>query len=342
MERTTLRIPISTLLYYGAVLLLGYLMYRIFEPFFGSLIWAAILVILFYPWHLKLKGRFGASGGAVASTAIVTVLLIVPALVLAFFFVHETIHVGSGLGKAYNDGRFPWLNDTWDWAVTQFGGDQGFDLPTLIHNAGSTIAGRAALVLGFVVRHTAKFFFDLFVTLFALFFLFRDADFLTARIKALLPFERSERDLVASRTQEMIFATVTTSLAIAAMQGVIGGLAFWMTGITTPFFWGVMIAFFSLIPVVGSTLIWVPAAAWLFATAHPGRGVVMILMCGALMSVVEHVVRPVLLAGRLHLSALFVFIGVLGGLSVFGILGLVLGPVLVAAAAGFLEACAEE
>ena len=342
MPRSSHHAQLSTLLYYAVILLLGYLMYRIFQPFFAPLIWAAILVILFYRWHQELKARFGHNRGAAASTAIVTVLLIVPSLVLAFFFVHETIHVGAGLGRAFNEGKIPWLNNAWDWAVDQFGGDQGFDLPTLIHNAGTTIASRAALVLGFVIKHTAEFFFDLFVTLFSLFFLFRDADLLTNRIGVLLPFEKSERERMLSRTQELIFATVTTSLAIAAAQGAIGGFSFWIVGITTPFFWGVMIGFFSIVPVIGSTIIWVPAAVWLFATGHTGKAIALIVLCGALMSIVEHVVRPILLAGRLHLSGLFVFIAVLGGLSVFGILGLVLGPVLVATAAGVLEAYAEE
>ncbi len=333
---------LSSLLFYAAVILLGYAIFLIFQPFLASLAWAGILVILFHRWHLKLEKRFGSTRAAAASTTIVTLLLIVPALLLAVFFIHETIHVGGSLSRSFNEGRIPWLNNAWDWIVNEFGGEQGFDLPTIAHNVGATIGERAAQVLGFVFTHMVKFFFDLFVMLFALFFFFRDAEMLTDRILLLLPFDEAQREKVVTRTEELIFATVTTSLAIAAAQGAIGGVAFWIVGIAPAFFWGVMIAFFSLVPMIGSTIIWVPAAIWLIATGHIGKAILLILLCGLLMSIVEHVVKPIMLAGRVHLSGLFVFIAVLGGLAVFGILGIVLGPVLVATAAGVVEVYAAE
>src|SRR5579862_4323176 len=239
---------LSNLLFYAAVLLLGYAIFLIFQPFLASLAWAAILVILFHRSHLRLKARFGVNRGAAASTTIVTLVLIVPALLLAMFFIHETIRVGAALGHAFNEGRIPWLNTGWDWVVNEFGGDQGFDLPTIAQKVGATIGERAAQVLAFVFTHMVKFFFDLFVMLFALFFFFRDADFLTHRILVLLPFDEGQRDKVVTRTEELIFATVITSLAIAAAQGAIGGVAFWIVGIQPAFFWGVLIGFFSLVP----------------------------------------------------------------------------------------------
>lgn len=328
---------LSTILFYAAVLLLGYAIFLIFRPFLESLAWAVILVILFHRWHLKLEERLGKNGGAAASTTIVTLLLIIPALLLAVFFTHETIHVGGKLSRSFTEGRIPWLNNAWNWIANEFGGDQGFDLPTVAHNVGATIGERAAQVLAFVFTHMVKFFFDLFVMVFALFFFFRDADVLTNCSLLLLPFDEGQRNTLVTRTEELIFATVTTSLAIAAAQGAIGGVSFWIAGISPAFFWGVMIAFFSLVPMIGSTIIWVPAAIWLIATGHTGKAILLFALCGGLMSIVEHVVKPVMLAGRVHLSGLFVFIAVVGGLAVFGILGIVLGPVLVATAAGVLE-----
>jgi predicted PurR-regulated permease PerM len=108
-------------------------------------------------------------------------------------------------------------------------------------------------------------------------------------------------------------------------------------GLGAPLFWGVVMAFFALLPVVGSAAIWVPAAIWLMATGHWGRGLVLVAICAGVAGTVDNLLRPVLLSGRARLSGLLVFISLLGGISVFGVLGVVLGPIVVATTAGILD-----
>ena len=172
--------------------------------------------------------------------------------------------------------------------------------------------------------------------LFAMFYFFRDADQLIHGIRSILPFDADHRDTLMSQTRDLISASVTTSLILAAIQGAIGGLGFVSVGLPAPLFWGVAMAFFSLVPVVGSGLIFVPATLWLGFTGHWGRAIVLLVICAGVSTVVDNVVRPLLLGGRTELSALVIFISVVGGVSVFGMLGLVLGPILVATAAGVL------
>ena len=126
-------------------------------------------------------------------------------------------------------------------------------------------------------------------------------------------------------------------MAVAAIQGALGGLGFAVVGLPAPVFWGVAMAFFSLIPVVGSGLIFVPASLWLGFTGHWGRAVLLLAICAGISTIVDNVVRPLLLGGRTELSGLVIFIGVVGGVNLFGMLGLVLGPILVAIAAGVLS-----
>jgi predicted PurR-regulated permease PerM len=135
-------------------------------------------------------------------------------------------------------------------------------------------------------------------------------------------------------SKELIFASVAIGLLVAAVQGILGGAAFALVSIGTPVFWGVLIAFFSLVPVVGSALIWVPGALWLGFTGHWGRGLAVIAICGGVSAVVDNILRPLLLRNRTHLNELMLFISVLGGIQVFGLLGLVAGPTIVAAAMG--------
>jgi predicted PurR-regulated permease PerM len=126
-------------------------------------------------------------------------------------------------------------------------------------------------------------------------------------------------------------------LVIAAVQGTICGGAFAIVGLGSPIFWGVLMGFLSLLPVVGAWPVWIPAAIWLFSTGHSGRAVILIVICGAIGGTIDNVLRPVLLGGRASLNGLLVFISVLGGIEVFGVLGIVLGPIVVATTVGILD-----
>jgi predicted PurR-regulated permease PerM len=123
----------------------------------------------------------------------------------------------------------------------------------------------------------------------------------------------------------------------AAAHGVLGGVAFAITGIKAPIFWGVMMGFFSFVPLVGSALIWIPVAISLMAGGHMGRGIILVVFCAVIVGGVDNVVRPWLISGRAAMGGLVVFISVLGGIAAFGLLGVVLGPIVVATAASVLE-----
>jgi predicted PurR-regulated permease PerM len=172
--------------------------------------------------------------------------------------------------------------------------------------------------------------------IFAMFYMFRDGDQIIRGVRSILPFDAEHRDTMMTQARDLISASVTTSLIIAAIQGILGGLGFVIVKLPTPLFWGVAMAFFSLVPVVGSGLIFVPAALWLGFTGHWGRAIIPLVICAGVSTIVDNVLRPLLLGGRTELSGLVIFISVVGGVGLFGMLGLVLGPILVATAAGVL------
>jgi predicted PurR-regulated permease PerM len=211
---------------------------------------------------------------------------------------------------------------------------QSFDISQSLRDAASKVASFVAGSLGALVKNLFSFFVALFILIFALFFVFRDGEQIVRGVRHLLPFDASiQRDML-SESRELIFASVAVALVIAILQGALGSIAFAIGGVPTPILWGVMIAFFSLIPVVGSALIWVPAAIWLGLSGHWGRAVTVIAICGGVAGVADNIIRPLLLRNRTHLNELLLFISVLGGLQVFGLLGLVAGPTIVAAAMG--------
>jgi predicted PurR-regulated permease PerM len=235
-------------------------------------------------------------------------------------------------------GDYGWFSRAWDWIVVHVAAqDADIDLPGLVRQGAGRFGEYMASQLGAVVRNIVVFLFEMFVMLFALFYFFRDGDAMVDRFRSFLPFEESMRDRMLTEARDLIFASVTTSLVIAAVQGVICGGAFAIVGIGSPIFWGMLMAFLSLLPVVGAWPVWIPATIWLFSTGHAGRALTLIALCGGIGSTIDNILRPVLLGGRSSLNGLLVFISVLGGIAVFGVLGVVLGPIVVATAVGVLD-----
>ncbi len=328
---------LTTVLSYGVLLLLIYLVFRIYEPFLAALGWAAILVIFFYPMHSRLARKFSARRAAVCSTLAVTILLIVPAILVITLFVREAVSISRGVQHSIVEEHAPMVAKKWAWIAQHVPGlDPNANVAEMVEQGVQKEAGFLAERLGTILRNIAAFIFDLFVMIFAMFYFFRDGDQIIRGVRSILPFDADHRETMITQARDLISASVTTSLIIAAIQGILGGLGFVIVKLPTPLFWGVAMAFFSLVPVVGSGLIFVPAALWLGFTGHWGRAILLLVICAGVSTIVDHVLRPLLLGGRTELSGLVIFISVVGGVGLFGMLGLVLGPILVATAAGVL------
>lgn len=329
---------LTTVLSYGVLLLLIYLVFRIYEPFLTALGWAAILATFFHPLYRWLSRRFSETRAAVLTTLAVTILLIAPAMLVTSLFVREAVAVSRGVQHTIVEQHAPAVAKSWSWIAHHVPGlDPNADVFEMLEQGIEKQAGYLAERLGTVLRNIAAFIFDLFVMIFAMFYFFRDAGQITRGVRSILPFDAEHRDAMLKQARDLISASVITSLVIAAIQGALGGIGFAVVGLPAPIFWGVAMAFFSLVPVVGSGLIFVPASLWLGFTGHWGRAVLLLVICAVVSTLVDNVVRPLLLGGRTELSGLVIFISVVGGVGLFGMLGLVLGPILVATAAGVLN-----
>jgi predicted PurR-regulated permease PerM len=325
------------LLLYGIVLLLVYLVYEIFAPFLAALAWAGVLVVVSYPAYERLARSWGPSTAALACTIGVTLVLIVPALVIGFVFAHQGMEAAQSLQLQVAAGHFAWVNRLWTQLQAHFPQLSPAELSASLRSYGQQAAQFLAGRLGAIVRHTAEFLLDLTVTILAMYYLFRDGHAIMERLRQLLPFEAAQRDRLLAHARELIFACVTSSFVAGAAHGALGGLALAVAGVPAPIFWGVMMGFFSLVPFFGSALIWVPASIGLMLEGHIVRGILFAAFCAIIVGMVDNVVRPWFISGRSEMNGLLVFIGLLGGLSVFGLLGVVLGPIVVAMAATLLD-----
>jgi predicted PurR-regulated permease PerM len=336
VELTTQK-RLGTALFYGILVVLAYLVFLVFEPFLAPLAWAVVLVVVSYPVYARIARKWGRTLAATASTVGVILILIVPTLLVTGAFIHQGVEAVQEVQQQIQSGHFSWVNDLWLRIQARFPDANPGSLTTVINRYADAGAGYLGSRLGAVLRNTAVFLFHFTVMVLAMFYLFRDGDSIVARLREVLPFEKSHRDRMIDETRELIFASVTSSLVAAVAHGVLGGLAFGLTGIRAPIFWGVMMGFFSFIPVVGSALIWVPAAISLMVDGHVGMGIALMIFCSVIVGLVDNIIRPWMISGRAEMGGLIVFISVLGGISVFGLLGVVLGPIVVAAGASMLD-----
>jgi predicted PurR-regulated permease PerM len=331
---------VTTIFFYGVVLLLGYLFLRILTPFFAPLGWAFVLAVCIYPWHEKLVPRYGNAGAAALSTLLVTVLIVGPGLVVLMAFAQESRAALSTVDQDAFAGQLASLEGAWNRIRGLIPGAQSVDLRSLLDDVISRTGGFLAARVGGLLADLVVVLFQLFVTLFALFFFLRDADTIMYEVRRSLPFEEFRRERMIRQTRDLVYASIAAGLVIAALQGLAGGLVFAFLGLAAPVFWGVMMGFLALLPFLGTWVIWVPAAIWLIATGQFIKGTILIVVGGTIVASIDNFLRPAVLSGRAQMNGLLMFISLLGGVSVFGLLGLVLGPLVTAIVTGLFEAYA--
>ena len=336
MPRSQQQEQLTALLFYTLIVLLGYLVFRILQPFLSPIGWAGVLAVVFNPIHARIQRRLGPTRAATVSTLAVALLLILPGLALGAVFVRQAAQATSQISDAMTEERMAEVGRLWSWIQNVTIGRVKLDLVSLTQQTAATVAAWAASQAGAVLRNLLVFIVDLFIALFALFFLFRDGAAFMASVRRTLPVAEAQRDRMIRQAQDLINATVTSSFIVAAVQGCLGGVTFALLGVSAALFWGVVMAFCALLP-VGAGIVWLPMAIWFLATGRIVQGVVLIGVGVGIISLVDNFLRPLLLSGRSQLNGLLIFISIVGGIAAFGLLGMVLGPVVVATAVGVLE-----
>jgi predicted PurR-regulated permease PerM len=327
---------VTAVVFYVALAIFVYLVFLMVQPFFVPLGWAAVLAIVFHPVHSRFEARYGPTRAATLSTLTVAVIVVAPLILITTAFVREAVQATADVQHAFDEGRLAWVDRTWDWVQRRAVGETRFDIVATAVDLAKRVAAFLASQAGNLLQNVAVFLFDLVIVLFAAFFLFRDGDTLLHAIRRTLPVDRPQRDRFIRQTRDLVAATVTSAGIVAGVQGLLGGILFAALGIQAPVFWGVVMFFFCLLP-FGAWVVWLPAAAFFVAGGDWVRGAVLAGFGVGVVSMVDNVLRPWLLSGRARMNGLLVLVSLLGGVQVFGSLGLVLGPTLMATAIGILR-----
>ena len=341
-----------TAFFFALLLLILYGAFLILTPFLTAITWAAILAILFYPVYAALlelmRGR--ATLAAMTVIFLITIIVIVPGVELARFLADEAVSLLQSVRLLLDeDGKQQWLAQPWVrrligwWDMATFRlVDFKIDWKNLlIQGAQSSSTFIVTQVKG-IAQNVLLFTVNFIVALFTLFFFLRDGAELVNRIQRLLPMDQEHQQRLFKNIVDSVLAVVHGSLVVAMVQGLLAGLAYWFLGVPYAVLWGVVTAFVSLLPVGGSAIVSIPAAIYLFLQGETVRGIVLLIWCLGFVGTVDNILKPLLIGNRLGLPVLFLFFGILGGLALFGAVGIVLGPALFALLRALLDLYSEE
>ena len=312
-----------------------YICYLMVRPFLPAVAWALALAVVAHPLHAWLaRGVRHPNIAAGLAVFLVSVAIVAPTLMVGGRLAREAVRAVELIKEESVTGRWraglervPSIAPVLHWIEDQ----------TAIHDEIQQGVAWFTSNLSSVVTGSVWMVIQLLITLFVLFFFFRDQRALLNGVRRFVPLSGAEVDKVFTRVIDTVHATVYGTLAVAAVQGALGGLMFWWLGLPAPFLWGTVMALLAIVPVLGAFVIWVPAAillalegSWVKAGILVGWGLVVIAL-------IDNLLYPILVGKKLRLHTLPVFFAILGGLALFGASGVILGPVVLAVTVALMD-----
>ena len=319
----------------GAAALGLFLCYLLVQPFVPALSWGLALAVVGYPLHKVICRRVPYPTLAAGLTVLaIAAVIIAPLVFVTQQIVRQVVDAGAYVQEAVQSGSWrqaiesrPQLAMVVGWVENAVSLDD-----MLGRAAGYVEEWGPALVAGSIVTAV-----QLLITALVLFYFFRDKRDLAGDVRSYLPLSEREADMVVRRVTDTIHATIFGSLTVAAVQGFMGGLMFWLLGLPAPVLWGAVMAVLATIPVAGTFIIWAPAALYLAMSGEWGKALILAGWGCAAIGLIDNLLYPILVGKRLQFHPLPVFFSIVGGLWGFGMAGLVLGPLVLSITTALLE-----
>ncbi len=319
------RSHIQTLVLMAATAVGIYLCYRMTVPFWSVLVWALTLAVLFAPLQRWLESKLKhPSLAAIVSILLIGLIVVAPAMFVGQQLVLQAVNGSQLIETKVNSGEWrhtleaqpqlaPIINKI----------EQHIDLPGTL----KTFTAWLGATAGAIVKGSIFQVLGLCLVFYLLFFFLRDRRLALYSIRILSPLSEAEMSTLFNRVGDTIHATVYGTFVIAAVQGLLGGLMFWWLGLPAPLLWGLVMSLLAIIPMLGSSIIWAPAALFLALEGNWGSALILTFWGMLVVSTIDNLLRPIFVGNRLKLHTILAFLSVLGGLILFGPAGIILGPV---------------
>ena len=320
----------------GATMVVGWLCWWLVKPFVPAITWALVLAVLAHPLHERILAVFKKWPSISAALAVIAVTLAIalPATLLVR-------HIGSGAVASFATARKLVDTDSWKHAIERFPQlaqvrewiEREVDLDEQVQQ----VTGDVAKGVRGALRRAMDIAITALVTLFLLFYFLRDKYRILRVLEQSVPLSPRESEQVGNNIRDTLGAVVFGTLAVAVVQGTLGGLMFWWLGLPTPILWGAVMAILAILPLFGAALIWVPAAVYLAIDGEWDKALLLTAWGTFVVGLIDNLLYPLLVKRRLRIHTVPVFISVLGGVFAFGASGFVLGPLVLAVAMALID-----
>jgi predicted PurR-regulated permease PerM len=312
-----------------------YLSHLLAYPFQSSLIWALVLSVIITPLHRRVEARIRPpSLASLASVTAVAIALVVPAALVGQQLVREVANGAVYLAGAFRNMEWreaiaasPRLSAIVAWVEDQV------NLAGIV----GSLATRLSTMSTSFLRGSINQVINLVLTFYFLFYFLRDRQKTLHALRNLSPLSDAETEQIACRFVDTVHATMFGTVAVAAVQGTLGGLMFWWLGLPTPVFWGVVMGLLAVVPMLGAFVVWVPASIALALDGQWTNALILAGWGGLIIATIDNLLYPVLVGNRLKLHTLVTFVGAVGGVILFGAYGIVLGPAIVVVTGTLIE-----
>lgn len=303
-----------------------YFCYLLAEPFIPAFAWALALAVIFTPLHRWLMSKIKHPNLAATICVLVAALIVlVPATFVAERIIGEATRGAESIKTMLESGEWrrsfeahPLLAQISHWL------EQQFDLPGMVDTATSWLTSTAAsFVQGSVLQIVG-----LVLTFYIFFYFLRDRRAILESLRSLSPLSEADMNRVFDGVNDTVHATLYGTLAVAIVQGSLGGLMFWWLGLPSPLLWGIVMALLAVVPVLGAFIVWIPAAIFLVLAGSGGKALLLTLWGAIVVGGIDNLLYPILVGRRLKMHTVLAFVSLVGGLIVFGPSGLILGPVI--------------
>jgi predicted PurR-regulated permease PerM len=331
-----MKIPsVNKLVLLGVLFVISIIFLGMIQPFLIAILLAGIFSAMVQPIYKKFKSWFHDRKGLASlfTLLLICLLFFLPLLGLMGIVAGQAIRVSNSIK--------PWIEKNMD-APHQV--DQWLNsLPfydkisayndVIIQKAGELVGKLSNFLLeslSSVTLSTVNFIFLFFIFLYTMYFFIKEGDLLLKKILYYLPLNDKDEQRILERFTSVTRATIKGTILIGVIQGGLAGVAFWVVGINSAVFWGTIMTVLSVIPAVGSSLVWFPVVIVLLIQGQVAKAIGLFIFCGLLVGSVDNILRPRFVGKDTKMHELLIFFGILGGISFFGIIGFIIGPIVAA------------
>ena len=317
------------------------------KPFLTTILASLVLAYIFYPVYKLVKKVVKNSTFASLLVSILIVLLFTLPLIFVanavsaearvnYVFIKKILATGNILEEGCNDNGIVC-------SISDFFGEYltdpqiKFQITNMASKATDFFLGLASNFILSIPVFLLKFFIMVFI----IFYLFKQGDGLVFRLKRLLPLKKVHSKSIFDQLSDVTYAVIYGHILVSGIQALLGMAALWAFGVSSPILWGFVMFFFALIPFMGTPIVWVPAVLYKAFSNHPMQALGL-LISGLFISIIDNFIKPKIVSGKANVHPVLVLLGVIGGFSVFGLIGIILGPVILSIFMTFIQIYEEE